>query len=245
MNLDNPYPSIEVFLSSEHAVKRTEYADDCTWHIRHITAPTGWAIYMRLISFIMPNSMYAVNIYNNTILINEAECTVTPGNYSIKQLIAVLNTFVDGIVFTFDSITYKAKMTSATLTTLEGPLLVLLGILPATGTVLESKHIVDMTGNQTINVETDFTSIFPNLDARDFGSPALLARVGVTQPFGGIVNWQNVNTRDGLLLSSPIVTSIHLVLTQEDRLPLLATLDYDAVIQLRFVRTIDTRLRLT
>jgi hypothetical protein len=102
-----------------------------------------------------------------------------------------------------------------------------------------------MTGNQTINVESDFTSVFPNLDARDFGSPALLARIGVTQPFGCIVNYENYNGRDGLLLSSPLVTSIRLVLTQEDRLPLLALLDWDAVIQLRFVRTIDTRLRLT
>jgi hypothetical protein len=141
MNTENPYPPIEVYLSSEHAVKRTEYADDCTWHIRHITAPTGWAIYMRLISFIMPNSMYVCNIYNNTLFINDIEYRVTPGNYSIKQLIAVLNTFVDGISFTFDSITYKAKMTAATLTTLDGPLLVLLGILPATGTVLESSTL--------------------------------------------------------------------------------------------------------
>jgi hypothetical protein len=238
------YPSIEVYLSSENGVKRTEYCDDITWHLRHITAPDGYAIYMRLTSLIIPVSWFVVNLHNNVIVINGDEYTITQGNYNIKQLIVELNKLISGIVFTFNTITYKATMTSTMPTSLDGPLLPLLGIEPATGTLLQSKHIIDMTSNQTINVETDFTSLFPNLDARDFGSPALLSRVAVTQPFGGIVSYENHAGIDGILLSSPIITSLRIVLTQEDRLPLLSVLDWDAVIQLQFKRTVDTRLRL-
>jgi hypothetical protein len=200
---------------------------------------------IRLTSLIMPVSWFNVDFRNGFLYINTNRYTVTPGNYSIKQLLTVLNTFVQDVQFSFDPITYKVKMVAEVPTSLDGPLLVLLGIQPGTGYVLESKYFCDMSGNQAVNVETDFTSIFPSLDARDFGSPSLLARVGITQPFGSVINYLNPSGKDGMLLSSPVLDNIRLVLTQEDRLPLLSVLDYDATLILEFKRTTSTRLTLS
>jgi hypothetical protein len=239
------YPSIEIYLSSEYSSKATEFCDDCTWTFeRELTAPEGYAMYIRVISFICPVSWFPVSIHFNTLVINGSAYSIPEGNYSILQLCQAISSLVQGVKFTFDSITHKVKMTSTVPVTLSGSMLTLLGIQPGAGTELVSQQTCDLTGNNSISISCDYNSPFPNIDARELGSSGLLTRISVAAGNGSIVNYENFNGRDGLLISEKSLTRCRLQLTDEDRRPLRATLDWDLTLQVQFVQSYDTRLRL-
>jgi hypothetical protein len=239
------YPSIEIYLSSEYSQKATPFCDDCTWTFeRELTAPEGYQMYIRVVSFICPISWFVVSVHTNTIVIGGISFSVPEGNYSISQLCKAISVLASGVVFTFDSITHKVTMTSSAFTTLSGPMLVLLGIQPGAGVELVSQQSCDMSGNNSISIECDYNSAFPNIDARQLGSSGLLTRIPVCGSSGGVINFQNFSGRDGLLISERTLTRCRLQLTDEDRRPLRATLDWDLTLQVVFVKSYDTRLRL-
>jgi hypothetical protein len=235
-------PTVEVYLSSEHAKKRTEFVDDCEWQLeRSIIAPDGMAMYVRVISMVMIVSWFNVSIHYNTIIINGTTFTLEEGDYSIKQLCSTLCSLIPGVYFEYNCINKKVRMTSATPTSLDGSLCILLGITPATGTVLVSKHVCDLTGNNTINVDSGFSSAFANIDARPNPSSGLLTRIASSQGAGTIL-FENFSGRDGLLITEDVLTSVRIMLTDEDNRPLRATLDYDLSLQVQFVPSYNTRM---
>jgi hypothetical protein len=201
-------------------------------------------MYLRVIQFICPVSWHPVSIHTNTIIINSVSYSVEEGNYSIVQLCAAISKLVDGVTFTFNAINRKVIMSSDTLTSLDGSMLLLLGITPAAGFHLQSKHTCDLTGNNAISVNCDYASAFPNIDARELGSTGLLTRIPVAAGIGTIVSYQNSAGRDGLLISDKTLTRCRLQLTDEDRRPLRATQDFDITLQIEFVPSYDTRMRL-
>jgi hypothetical protein len=237
-------PTVEIYLSSEHATKKTEFVDHCTWELeRSIEVPDSTAMYVRVISFICPISWFVVSVHYNTILINGSTFILEEGDYSVKQLCTTLSALVPGIRFDFSTTSKKVRMTSATPTSLDGTLLTLLGIAPGTGLTLQTKHCCDLTGNNAVTIDSSFSSAFPNIDARPFGSSGLLTRIASGQSTGGVIRFENFSGRDGLLITDPCLSSITLMLTDEDARPLRATLDYDITLQVQFVRSYDTRMR--
>jgi hypothetical protein len=239
------YPSIELYLSSEYASKATEFCDDCTWTFeRELAAPEGYAMYLRAVSFICPVSWFVVSVHYNTLIINDTIYSVPEGNYNIIQLCGAISRLQSGVNFIFNEITRKVRMNSLEVITLGGSMLALLGIRPGTGKELLSYHTCDMTGNNAISIECDYNSNFPNVDVRMMGSTGLLTRIPVSTGSGSIVNFQNFSGRDGMLISDRLLTKCRLRLTDEDRRPLRSTLDWDLTMQVVFVKTYDTRLKL-
>jgi hypothetical protein len=239
------YPSIEIYLSSENSTKATEFCDDCTWTFeRELSAPDSHAMYIRVLSFVCPVSWFVVSVHYNTLVINGSEYIVSEGNYSIGQLCTAISKLVAGVSFTFDTITHKVRMSATSFTTLSGSMLTLLGIQPGAGVELVSYQTCDLSGNNSVSVECDYNSNFPNIDARMMGSSGLLTRIPVCGSSGSIVNFQNFSGRDGLLISERGLTKCRLQLTDEDRRPLRSTLDWDLTLQVVFVKSYDTRLRL-
>jgi hypothetical protein len=240
------YPTVELYLSSEHGAKVNEFCDDVTWNLeRGIVCPEGHSIYLRVISFICPVSWYAVSIHYNTLSINGLTYSLEEGNYSISQLCTAASRLVPGVTFTFNNITNKVTMSSSVgNVTLGGTMLSLLSIEPSSGVTLVSKHTVDLTGNNAISVTCDYNSTSPNVDAREVGSAGLLTRIPVGVGSGSVVNFQNFSGRDGLLITESMLTRVRLRLEDEDRRPLRAALDYDITLQLEYIPTFNTRMKL-
>jgi hypothetical protein len=235
-------PTIEIYLSSEHAQKRTDFVDDCEWQLeRSIVAPDSMAMYIRVISFICPVSWFNVSIHYNTIIINDITFNLEEGDYSVKQLCSTLSTLVSGVTFDYNCINKKVRMSSTTPTSLDGSLCILLGIEPATGTVLLSKHVCDLSGNNTVNVDSAFSSAFANIDARPNPSAGLLTRIASSNS-SGVILFENFSGRDGLLITEEVLQSVRIMLTDEDSRPLRATLDYDLCLQVQFVKSHNTRM---
>jgi hypothetical protein len=241
------YPTIELYLSSEHGAKANEFCDDVTWNLeRGIVCPEGYSMYLRVISFICPVSWFAVSVHYSTISINGLNYTIEEGNNTISQLCSTVSRLVHGVTFSFNSITTKVTMSSGIgSVTLGGSMLPLLGILPSSGVTLQSRHTVDLTSNNSIYISCDYNSTTPNVDARLLGSAGLLSRLPVNTGPGGVVVFNNYSGRDGLLVTESILNRVRLRLEDEDRRPLRATLDYDITLQVEYVQSFNTRMRLS
>jgi hypothetical protein len=232
---------VEIYLSASDAVTRhnTDFFNDCEFSLsRPIIAPQNHNLYLSVQSFTMPNCLHVVSLYNNHIVINGYDYTLEPGNYSIFQLIAVLTKLDPTVSCRFDNITLKCIFESDTPLTLSGPLLTVLGIADgSSGVQVKSKHTIDMSGVNSIYVLAgDLQCNNGNIDSQP-SRDNVLCRIPVSVPAGSVVQYLDQNGRSGLLLDDTVLTSIHLKLEDEDRRPLLATLDWEMCLQCRFIYT--------
>jgi hypothetical protein len=238
------FPPVEIYLHSKDSVNSTDYNNDCSFQFeRPLIAPNGYSMYLQCLSFTMPNVFHVVNEYNNHITINNYNYTLAIGNYSIFQLVGVLTGLDPNVKCTYDGITLKVTFTSEANITLDGPLCLLLGISAnSSGTLISSKYTVDMSGTNSIYILTDLSSSNSNIDSRA-GSDSVLCRVPVTTPAGSIIRYIDFNGRAGLLLDDDVINSIRVVLEDEMRMPLLATLDWQLTLQVRFLYTGRQRMQ--
>lgn len=238
------YPPVEIYLHSKDSHSTGDYNNDCTFQFeRPLIAPNGFSMYLQCLSFTLPNVFHVVNEYNNHIVINSIDYTLAVGNYSIFQLVGVLTTLDPNVKCKYDGITLKVTITSATNITLSGPLCLLLGIpVNSSGKVISSTHTVDMSGTNSIYILTDLTSSNSNIDSRA-GSDSVLCRIPVTTPAGSIIQYADFNGRAGLLLDDDVLNGIRVLLEDEMRLPLLATLDWQLTLQVRFLFTNRQRMQ--
>ena len=232
------YPPIECYLYSKDGQFQSTYYNDVTFNFeRPVICPPGYSAYIQVLSFTMPNVFHVVNEYNNHIVINNYDYTLDVGNYSVYQLVAVLTKLDPNVTCKFDSITLMATFTSTTPLTLSGPLCALLGIAEgSTGLSVSSTHTVDMSGTNSIYLLTDLSSSNSNVDSRA-GSDSVLCRIPVTTPAGSIIQYQDFNGRAGLQLDDDCIQSVRLLLEDENRMPLLATLHWQLTLQVRFLYT--------
>lgn len=238
MNTAHQYPPVELYLNSANATQSNQYKNDVTFQLsRPVIAPQGYQLYLQVLSFSTLNNFTVVNNYNNHITINGYDYILAPGNYSIYQLVGVLTGLDPAVICSFDNITLRVTFSSAANITLSGPLLVLLGIEQnSSGTTVASSNIINMAGIQSIYISTNLTSSNPNIDSMS-GSDTVLCRVPIATPPGSIVTYIDFNGRSGLLLDDTILTSIQLLLTDENNLPLLCSSDWTITLQARFVYT--------
>lgn len=234
------YPPVEIYISSNDAVRSDDtFHNDCTFQLsRNVIAPAGYSIYLQVLSFTMPHCMHVVSLYNNRLKISDHDFTLEPGNYSIYQLVAVLNKLDPNVSCRFDSITLKCIFTSATSCTIDGPLCKVLGIPAGSrGTTIASTQTVDLSGCNSIYVLTDLTCSNANLDSRaDAGN--LLCRIPISVPPAGIIEFTDFSGRSGLLLDSDALAgSFRIQLQDEDRRPLLCSLAWQMCLQCRFIYT--------
>jgi hypothetical protein len=203
------YPPIEVFLNSRYASNADElYYNDCSWQLpRSVIAPEGYSLYVQLIDMTIPLSWHVVNQYCNELVINGVLYTLEPGNYSVRTLVSALSTLLSPtqVQVAFDSITLKCKLTSVTPITVSGSLLSVLGIVPSTGTTLSSLHTVDLTGQNSIYILSDFVTSNNNIDTR--GNSSVFCRIPVTAAPMQVLQHEDYNGKSGLLLDSDSLTT--------------------------------------
>jgi hypothetical protein len=233
------YPPVEVFLGSSYASQGdARYYNDCRWQLpRPLQAPDGYSMYVQLIDFTIPVSWHVINEYCNELFVNDVLYTLTPGNYSIKTLVASLNALLTGITVTFNDVTLKLTLTTAAPITVYGSMCSVLGIVPgSTGTSLASLNTCDLTGSNSIFILSDFSSSNPNIDARG-ASSSVFCRIPVTAAPMQVLQHEDYNGKSGLLIDTDTIASVHLQLQDENYNPLLCTIHWEATLQIRFMYT--------
>jgi hypothetical protein len=233
------YPPVEIFLGSRFAYNGDPvYYNDCSWQLpRAVLAPEGYSLYVQLIDMTIPVSWHVINEYCNELYLNEQLYTLTPGNYSIRTLTAALNTLLPSSTVVFNDTTLKLTLTSAVPVTVDGSMCSILGFVPGTtGTSLSSVHTVDLTGQNSIYLLTDFSSNNQNIDVRGGGS-SVFCRLPCTAAPMQVLHHEDYNGKSGLLLDTDNIASVHLRLEDENFNPLLATIHWEATLQITFVYT--------
>jgi hypothetical protein len=176
------YPPIEVFLNSRFSNNGDNaYYNDCIWQLpRAVIAPEGYSLYVQLIDMTLPVSWHVINEYNNELVINGTGVALTPGNYSVRTLVSTLSTLLSpDIRVAFDSITLKLTLAALFPLTVSGSLCSVLGIVPgSTGLSLSSLHTVDLTGQNSVYVLSDFSTSNNNIDTR--GNSSVFCCIPVT-----------------------------------------------------------------
>jgi hypothetical protein len=245
------YPPIELFLNSRFSNNGNDlYYNDCTWQLpRAVIAPEGYSLYVQLIDLTLPVSWHVVNEYNNELVINSqalasGEATykhkvfaLTPGNYSVRTLVSTLsNILAPDIHVAFDNITLKLTVSALFPITVSGSLCSVLGIAPgSTGLSLSSLHTVDLTGQNSVYVLSDFSTSNNNIDTR--GNSSVFCRIPVTAAPMQVLQHEDYQGLSGLLLDTDTLLNVHLKLEDEEYRPLLCTLHWEATLQIQFVYT--------
>ena len=107
MDLANPLwiPPVEIFLDSTEGFRRgnDSFHNDVTFQLsRTIHAPEDYTLYLTCLSYSQPVTCKIINIYNNSVSIDNVYYTVPEGNYSALQLSGVLTSILPGIRCRFD-----------------------------------------------------------------------------------------------------------------------------------------------
>jgi hypothetical protein len=234
------YPPLEIFLNSRYAFNADDtYYNDCVWQLpRAVIAPEGYSLYIQLIDFTIPVSWHVISQYCNELLLNDVSYTLVPGNYSVRTLVQALSKLLSpDITVAFDNITLKMTLTAQTPISVSGNMCSILGIVAgSTGTTLSSVHTVDLTGQNSIYILSDFSTSNNNIDTRA-GSSSVFCRIPVTAAPMGVLNHEDYNGKSGLLLDTETLASVHLQLQDEEFRNLLCTIHWEATLQVQFVYT--------
>lgn len=238
-NPSAPVP-IEVYLHATSGRRLGDLFDDISFQFeRPVSPPEGYGLYISLLSMTIAHTFTLINQYNDTLFLNGQARTVPRGNHSINTLVKALNLScaVDSVHGAFDPISLKVTLSSATAFSVTGPLLEVLGIPQgAQGTSLSSTHTVDLTGQNSIFVLTDRTG--GNIDSRsENGSSAVLARVGVDVPPLGVIQYEDFSSGRIGIEHDGVLSSIRIVLQDENRRPLQTSIPWDMTIGIAFMRT--------
>ena len=227
-------PPIELFLDSRSSqALGDEYINDNLYTLpRPILAPAGSMPYLSLISMTIPHSFLVVNSNSNQLYVNGTLFTLAAGNYSAAQLILALDKLIPFLDFNFNTISLKVVVTGQTFS-LDGSMLELLGMgAGAYQLKAESSYTIDLSGVNSIYVMSNF--IGNNIDTRSSSNDAhVLARVPVNSQPLGIIQYVDLSS-SGILLQTDSITSIRLILEDEHRRPLAASIFYQATLQIKW-----------
>ena len=227
-------PPIELFLDSRNSqALGDEYINDNLYTLpRPILAQIGSMPYLSLISLTIPHSFLIVNSNSDQLYVNGTIFNLTPGNYSAAQLILALDKLIPFLDFHFNTINLKVVVTGTTFS-LDGSMLELLGVRAGAYQVkAESTYTLDLSGVNSIYVMSNFVG--NNIDTRSSSNDAhVLARVPVNSQPLGIVQYVDLSS-SGILLQTDSITSIRLILEDEHRRPLAASIFYQATLQIKW-----------
>lgn len=187
----------------------------------------------------IPLSYYIVNEENNEVIINGVTYTVTPGNYSAKNLCAAIQTLTS-IVCTLSTITNKITFSFGIAFTLgAGTINYILGFESTTytGTSITAPRCVNVGGPSRVNVYTNIEV----MNITSAGTNSLLACIPISTIPTSFVVYTDQGTNENIFYNTNLQI-IDVQLTDENDTPLLLN-GVDWTIELRFNETliIDTR----
>lgn len=187
---DTDLASLSMFIHSNDAVISISDAEKIFYLKESVFAPPGYRIIIGLTNLTMPNSMYNITDFNNSIRINNTDRTIANGNYSADDLATELEGLAEITSCTFDQINNvftfnfagSYKIDSSTMERQLG----LKGQLPTpTGTSYTSTGICDLGGVTNIYIRIRNLTM-NNLDSRGKTSNIIASIVNNTN-YGGYI----------------------------------------------------------
>lgn len=161
--INHPY---SIFLKSNSASSANEGKSECEYLLeRTINVPTNVDCYVSLTSCKFINAFYNIDEHNNVFSSDLFDIVVTPGNYSIKQLIEYLNAEQAYATFSYDTITYKVTITCSVLDVYQSTLLPVLGFVNEDFTILTlaiSQYVFNLSGVNAIYISLDNLTLANN-----------------------------------------------------------------------------------
>lgn len=231
---------IEVYLNSNNGIRLGEYHNRVFFTLpRPIIAPEGCQIYMSCISFTCPVSWYILNSTCDTLYINSVPYVLPWGNYSIVDLVNALRGFLPFVV-SYNSINHKITISSSFNIVVSGNMCKLLGIIEgSSGLSVTTAYTVDLSGVNSVFVLSNYTG--NNIDSAGPGQ-CVMCRVPVAVPPLGVIQYEDFAAYAGVMIGDDAISSIEISLEDETRLPLQASIFWEATLQIQFINTGVQRL---
>lgn len=197
--LSTQFPPRKIFLNSAHAT--TSGTDGYySWSLKEpITAPSGHVFLFSVTDATIPYSFYIINTNNNSYAMAGVSATVTPGNYTILELLTTLRENHPTITFTYKQTTNKVTVTNATPFSMSNtvgkePFLRLLGFTKDSysgASSYTSESVVNLASYSSIYVFSNVSAA--NLDSYESRSGNIMCKIPVTSCPNGLIFFENIN----------------------------------------------------
>ena len=243
--------SIQIYLNSRYASESVaDNIANSIYYLPVIEIPDGHHIYLSLQSANIPYSFYSISDFDNTFifgLVGDPATTayIQPGNYTINQLIGVIETAMGAsYTITYSSITSKLLITHATSNFIiyASTINHILGFSKTTNTtsaanLLYGRDCVNLNQIRAINVEVNFPTYNVNI-AQPYNQNILATIPVYVAPFSIITYTNPNNFRTNLYVNKLDQIQIRL-LDNESRLLNMNGIQYQMTLQLDCVRFVE------
>jgi len=241
--------SIQIYINSKSADKYIDNnISDCEYILPNISVPDGYHIYLSLQKASIPNTMYNINLTNNTLVVYTNAVNVIPipeGNYNINQLLTELKSSLPLFTITYNSLTnkftfvYSSNFQFYASSTILGVLGFNEGALISSSNFrLESTHCCNLMPIKCINVVSNLTTY--NINKAFPNSQNILASIPVNcQPYSMIQYENSNNFRSNLFVNNISTLNIKLVNDSDGQLIDLNGVHYSMTFQLDIVNFRD------
>ena len=240
--------SIQIYLNSRYATETVGgNIANSIYYLPVIEVPDGHHIYLSLQNATIPYSFYSITSFDNTFswgLVGDPASTyfVQPGNYTITQLIGVIETAMGAsYTITYSSITSKILITHATSNFIiyAATFNHIIGFSKTTNTtstvnLLYGRDCVNLNQIRAINVEVNFPTYNVNV-AQPYNQNILATIPVYVAPFSIITYTNQNNYRTNLYVNKLDQIQIRL-LDNEARLIDMNGIQYQMTLQLDCVR---------
>jgi len=243
--------SLQIYINSRYATETiNNNTANCVYYLPVIEIPDGHHIYLSLQSASIPYSFYSISANDNTFiwgLVSGPINTyyVQPGNYTITQLIDVIQTAVGAnYTITFSAITSKLLITHSTSNFIiyASTINHILGFsktsnTTSTANLLYGRDCVNLNQIRAINVEVNFPTYNVNV-AQPYNQNILATIPIFVAPFS-IITYTNANNfRTNLYVNKLDQIQIRL-LDNEGRLIDMNGIQYQMTMQLDCIKFTD------
>lgn len=219
--LDTNLSSRQLILDSRDATKiNGSMMSQATFALAvPITVPEWAQCLVSVQTCVMPVSFYVVNT-NNSFKIGASTYTIDHGNPNAKQLVATLNTTVNGtgVTFSYNSVQNKIVISGVGSAGISGPLLGLIGFDPDTtytGATISSPYVVNLSGINYVFIQSNLTNA-SNIDSNTGCSQSnVLAAIPIDQPYGSVVTYTGGQHKS--LISTHQISEIKIEILDENR----------------------------
>jgi len=240
--------SIQIFLNSRYATETVgDNTANCIYYLPVIEIPDGHHIYLSLQNANIPYSFYSITGFDNTFVFGLVAGPATtyyvePGNYTITQLIGVIQAAMGAsYTITYSSITSKILITHASSNFIiyAASFNHIIGFSKTTNTtsaanLLYGRDCVNLNQIRAINVEINFPTYNVNI-AQPYNQNILAIIPVYVAPFSIITYTNTNNFRTNLYVNKLDQIQIRL-LDNENRLIDMNGIQYQMTLQLDCVK---------
>ena len=240
--------SIQIFLNSRYATEAVgDNTANCIYYLPVIEIPDGHQIYLSLQNANIPYSFYSITSFDNTFIFGLVAGPATtyyvqPGNYTITQLIGVIQAAMGAsYTITYSSITSKILITHASSNFIiyASTFNHIIGFSKTSNTtsaanLLNGRDCVNLNQIRAINVEINFPTYNVNI-AQPYNQNILAIIPVYVAPFSIITYTNTNNFRTNLYVNKLDQIQIRL-LDNENRLIDMNGIQYQMTLQLDCVK---------